>query len=120
MNELIIREAQPKDTDIIYDFIKGLAIYEKLLDEFIATKEDLLKTIFKLKQANVLIGFEFDSKQQTETPVCFALYFYNYSTFLAKAGIYFITLPNIITSIYLEIEGEIRRRVSKQTYHLFP
>jgi len=88
MIELIIREAQPKDTNIIYDFIKGLAIYEKLQDEFIATKEDLLKTIFELKQANVLIGFEFDSKHQTETPVCFALYFYNYSTFLAKAGIY--------------------------------
>lgn len=88
MKELKIREATPQDVDIIYDFIKGLAIYEKLENEFIATKDDLSKTIFELKQANVLIGFEFDTIQQTETPVCFALYFYNYSTFLAKAGIY--------------------------------
>ncbi len=98
MNELKIREATANDVDIIYDFIKGLAIYEKLENEFIATKEDLSKTIFELKQANVLIGFEQsgtqnietqnNEPQNTEIPVCFALYFYNYSTFLAKAGIY--------------------------------
>lgn len=84
--EYIIREATQKDIDTIYNFIKGLAIYEKLENEFIATKEDLAKTIFEQKYANVLIGNEVIDG--IETPVCFALYFFNYSTFLAKPGIY--------------------------------
>lgn len=82
-----IREANRNDINTIYDFIKGLAIYEKLENEFIATHSDLETTIFDQKYANVLIGNEID-EVGNETPVCFALYFYNYSTFLAKPGIY--------------------------------
>lgn len=84
--EFIIREANQNDIDTIYNFIKGLAIYEKLENEFIASKEDLAKTIFEQKYANVLIGNEVTDG--IENPVCFALYFFNYSTFLGKPGIY--------------------------------
>ena len=86
-----IREAKRSDVNTIYNFIKGLAIYEKLENEFIATQADLEKTIFDHKFANVLIGNEIedmDNEVRNEIPVCFALYFYNYSTFLAKPGIY--------------------------------
>ena len=51
-----IREANRNDINTIYDFIKGLAIYEKLGNEFIATQADLEKTIFDQKYANVLIA----------------------------------------------------------------
>jgi GNAT superfamily N-acetyltransferase len=82
-----IRQATRKDINTIYDFIKGLAIYEKLENEFIATHKELEQTIFDNNYANVLIGNEVD-EAQNETPVCFALYFFNYSTFLGKPGIY--------------------------------
>ena len=67
-----IREANRNDINTIYDFIKGLAIYEKLENEFIATHSDLETTIFDQKYANVLIGNEID-EVGNETPVCFAL-----------------------------------------------
>lgn len=89
--KFIIREANRKDVNTIFEFIKGLAIYEKLENEFVASHQDLEKTIFDDKFANVLIGEEIDVIDKDNvifTPVSFALYFYNYSTFLAKPGIY--------------------------------
>jgi GNAT superfamily N-acetyltransferase len=78
-----IRRAVPSDIPLIFEFIKGLAEYEKLSHEVIASEETLQVTLFGEKEfAKVLIG-ELDSKA-----VGFALYFYNYSTFLAKPGIY--------------------------------
>ena len=76
------RFANEKDVKIIFDFIKCLAIYEKMKDEVVATENLLYDWLFVKKVANVLFVLE-DEKE-----VGFALYFYNFSTFLGKAGIY--------------------------------
>ena len=78
-----IREATENDVTIIFNFIKELAIYEKLLDEVYATEEALKETLFgKKRYAEVLLGYYKDE------PVCFALFFHNYSTFVGKPGLY--------------------------------
>lgn len=80
---MIIREAVKADVPLILEFIKGIAEYEKLLHEVETTEEKLNDTLFGTKPfAEVLLCYE------NETPVGFALYFYNYSTFRAKPGIY--------------------------------
>lgn len=68
---------------MILDFIKKLANYEKLSHEVVATEEALERYLFGTeKVAEVVIGYYHDR------PVGFALYFYNFSTFLARPGIY--------------------------------
>ena len=76
------RFAFPEDTGKILFFIKNLARYEKLEDEVVATEELLREWIFEKKKAEVLFALE-DGKE-----VGFALFFYNFSTFLGRAGIY--------------------------------
>lgn len=77
-----LRYASEEDISLIFYFIKQLAQYEHMSDDVVATEEGLRKSIFRQKRAEVLIG-EYQGK-----PVGFALYFYNYSTFLGKANIY--------------------------------
>lgn len=82
-NQLNIVIAERKDIPLILKFIKELAEYEKLLDEVSATEEILEINLFgEHKVAEVVIGY-IENK-----PIGFALYFYNFSTFLAKPGIY--------------------------------
>ena len=79
-----IRFATAEDVPQILNFIKHLADYEKLSHEVVATEEKLKQTLFGDKAyAEVLIA-ETDDNQ----PAGFALFFFNYSTFLAKAGIH--------------------------------
>jgi GNAT superfamily N-acetyltransferase len=78
-----IRHAEEADVPLILSFIKELAEYEKLSHEVIATEEDFMQYLFGEKRfVEVVIG-EFQS-----TPVGYALYFYNFSTFIGKPGIY--------------------------------
>jgi len=77
-----IRLAEESDTGLILQFIKGLAEYEKLSHEVVATEKKLRKTLFEQKMAEVIIG------EYNGMPVGFALFFHNYSTFLGQAGIY--------------------------------
>lgn len=77
-----IRKATSKDVKLILKFIKGIASYEKLLDEVKATPELLEEWLFKRKIAEVAFALEQDME------VGFVLYFYNFSTFVGKAGIY--------------------------------
>ncbi len=82
-NPLQIRQATIDDVPLILEFIKGLAEYEKLSHEVVATEEALRTTLFgEHPMAEVLIG------ESGSTAVAFALYFHNYSTFLGQAGIY--------------------------------
>lgn len=79
----VIRQAGKADAPLILHFIRKLAEYEKLTHEVIATEAQLEKYLFsEEKVAEVVIGYYLGS------PVGFALYFYNFSTFLAKPGIY--------------------------------
>ena len=83
MVQFTIREATRHDCELILHFIQELAKYEKLSHEVVATVEALEKTLFqKPSYAEVILGFEHT------TPVGFALFFHNYSTFLAQPGIY--------------------------------
>ena len=79
----IIRNAALKDVPVVLDFINGLAEYEKLGHEVVATEADLERYLFGDERvAEVLLAYE------GEVPVGFALFFHNFSTFLGKPGIY--------------------------------
>ena len=80
---LRIRPATVADVAIILRLIRGLAEYERLLDECVATEAQLRETLFGAHpQAEVVIA-EWEGE-----PAGFALYFHNYSTFLARRGLY--------------------------------
>lgn len=78
-----IRSATAADVPLILAFIRDLAIYEKLLHEVTATEDALRRTLFGDQPgAHVVIA------EVAGRPAGFALYFFNYSTFLAKPGLY--------------------------------
>ena len=81
-NNLEIRYAERKDVSLIMEFIKGLAEYEKMLDEVVADEAELEEWIFDKKKAEVIFACT-DGRE-----VGFALFFHNFSTFLGRAGIY--------------------------------
>jgi diamine N-acetyltransferase len=80
---LSIRPAQPADTAIILDLIKGLADYEKLLHEVEATQANIAASLF-CPNPRVFC----DIAQWHGEPAGFALWYYNYSTFLGRHGIH--------------------------------
>ncbi|MEM7250799.1 MAG: GNAT family N-acetyltransferase [Pseudomonadota bacterium] len=83
LNGVTLREANEGDVDTIFDFIIGLADYEKLRHEVTATPEDIRAALFGEQAiARVVLG-EVDL-----APVGFALFFYNFSTFVGRCGIY--------------------------------
>lgn len=77
-----IRFATKEDTPLILQMIKQLAEYEKLGDQVVATEEVLSRSLFERRQAHVLIA------EHHGQAVGFALFFYNFSTFLGKANLY--------------------------------
>lgn len=82
-SEVVIRAASAADTALILSLIRELADYEKLLDRVVATEEKLRQTLFGSKPCAEVLIAEVDGIAQG-----FALYFQNYSTFLATPGIY--------------------------------
>lgn len=82
MGELSFRSAVREDTPLILSFIRSLAEYEQMADQVVATEELLEQELFDRHSAEVLFAME-DGKE-----VGFALYFYNFSTFLGRAGLY--------------------------------
>jgi GNAT superfamily N-acetyltransferase len=81
--EFIIRPAIREDCRTILAFIKQLAEYEKLAHEVVATEKKLHTSLFGNHPSAEVIIAEYQGKA-----VGFALFFTNYSTFLAKPGIY--------------------------------
>ncbi|GFM49085.1 N-acetyltransferase [Pseudomonas cichorii] len=80
---LEIRPARPDDSSQILDFITELAIYERARHEVVATVEDIHRSLFaENAPAKALICLHDDK------PVGFAVYFYSYSTWLGRNGIY--------------------------------
>lgn len=77
-----IRRAVRGDAALILGFIRKIAEYEKLLHEVEATEESITKWIFDRGHAHVIIA-ELDG-----SPIGFALYFYNFSTFTGRPGLY--------------------------------
>lgn len=82
MINLEIKKATLSDIPTIKNFIMELAIYEKLENEVVVTDELLIENIFTNPIAHCVLAFE------NETPIGFALYFYNYSTFIGRKGLY--------------------------------
>ncbi len=78
-----LRPAVVGDIPTLLRFIRALAEYERLLDEVTATEEALRTTLFgDQPRAEVVLA------EVGGVPVGFALFFHNYSTFLAKPGLY--------------------------------
>jgi GNAT superfamily N-acetyltransferase len=88
-----IRRATPSDAALVLEFIRELARYEKLEHHCVATEEQLRHSLFAQDScAEALLAFE------EENPAGFAVYFFSYSTFLAKRGLYLEDLfvkPNL-------------------------
>jgi GNAT superfamily N-acetyltransferase len=78
-----IRAAVPSDSDLIFAFIRELAEYEKLLDRVDATVGDIARDLFG-PSPRVFC----DIAEADGAPAGFALWFYNYSTFRGRHGIY--------------------------------
>lgn len=86
-----IRPATSHDIPLILRFIRALAEYEKMLDDVEATEDRLRAQLFPASGqpvAHCVLAFEPGESGQPGTPVGFALYFFNFSTFLAKPGLY--------------------------------
>jgi len=80
-----IRPANVGDVPLILAFIRDLAIYEKLLPTVEATEEKLRVTLFP---ADGTPGAECVLAYAGDIPAGFAIFFANYSTFLARPGLY--------------------------------
>ena len=81
-DNILIRRAERQDVPLLLDFIRGIARYEKMENEVIASPEVLEREMFDEHRAEtvfaVVDGLE----------VGFALYFYNFSTFIGHSGLY--------------------------------
>lgn len=77
-----IRKAERKDVGLLLDFIRDIAKYEKMEDEVVATAEVLESEMFDHHRAEAVFAVV-DGKE-----VGFALYFFNFSTFIGHSGLY--------------------------------
>jgi GNAT superfamily N-acetyltransferase len=78
-----IEKATERDVELILTFIRELAEYEILTDHVTATEEQVRRSLFgSPKFAQSIVGYDHN------VPVAFAVYFFNYSTFSARLGLY--------------------------------
>lgn len=80
--QLTFRFATEKDVPLILKFIKGIAEYEKMLDEVETTEVLLHEYLFEKQRAEVIFAIV------DNVEVGFALFFHNFSTFVGKSGLY--------------------------------
>ncbi len=80
--EFKLRNAEEKDIPVIYELIKELAVYEKMEDKLTATEEILKESLFSKKAAEIAIA------EYNGLPAGYAMYFYNFSSFIGKPGLY--------------------------------
>ncbi|HUQ11559.1 MAG TPA: GNAT family N-acetyltransferase [Steroidobacteraceae bacterium] len=80
---LNIRAATPADAETVAGLVRALADYEKLLDEARATPEDFRRELESPTPVIHVLIAEWDGK-----PAGFALYFFNFSTFVGRPGLY--------------------------------
>lgn len=80
---LSIRQATHGDGALVFQFIHDLAVYEKLAHEVEATPELIEEMLTATPpRARAVIA------EKNGAPIGMALYFYNFSTFLGRPGIY--------------------------------
>ncbi|HVY81839.1 MAG TPA: GNAT family N-acetyltransferase [Steroidobacteraceae bacterium] len=84
MTETItIRPAEEHEVPIVLGFVRELAEYERLANEVVATEDDMREALFGTRPYAEVVFACVDGE-----PVGFALFCYNFSTFLAKPGIH--------------------------------
>ena len=83
MSTIEIRPAKPEDCSLILRFITELAIYEEAEDAVVATQDDIRNTLYATDSTTSALICEVDKQ-----PAGFAVYFFNYSTWLGKHGLY--------------------------------
>jgi GNAT superfamily N-acetyltransferase len=93
---LNIRRATPDDIPAILDFIRALAEYEREPQAAVATADDLLRDGFGASPKYWCVIAE-----RNGAPAGFAFYFYNYSTWQGRPGLYLEDL-----FVYPELRGE--------------
>ena len=83
VSEYRIKPAKESDISLILSFIKGLAQYEGLAHEVVATEDNLRESLFGPRASTeAVIAYS------VTEPVGFAVFFQNYSTFLGRSGLY--------------------------------
>ena len=80
---ITIRTATPADVPQILSFIRALAAYEREPDAVTATEADLMRDGFGLNPFYSCLIAEHDGQ-----PAGFAFYFFNYSTWMGRPGLY--------------------------------
>ncbi len=101
---IAIEEAKKEDSQLIYQFIKEIAEYEQLSHQVTNTPEQISQLFFG-EQPKVFALMIRNNKQA----IGYVIYFYNYSTFNGKYGLY-------LEDIY--IQPEFRRQgVGEQVFH---
>jgi GNAT superfamily N-acetyltransferase len=109
--KITIRRAQEKDSKGFIDLVRALAKFEHLDPPSDAGKRRLINDTFKRKRLNLLLAFSGD------TPVAYALYFFTYSSFLARPTLYLEDLfvleeyrgMRIGSKLFGKLVGEARR-----------
>ncbi len=81
--DIVLRPARPDDVGAILALIRGLAEYEQLAHEVQADEAQLAATLFGPRPCAEVVLAEVDG-----AAAGFALFFQNYSTFLARPGLY--------------------------------
>jgi GNAT superfamily N-acetyltransferase len=79
---LKFRQAVPEDASLILRLVRGLAEYEHLADDVVATEELLREWLFEKKSAEMIFPVVDGAE------IGYALYFCSFSTFLGRAGMY--------------------------------
>jgi len=80
---LTVRPATPADAPVVHGFVLALAEYEKLSHEVEAVEADIAKALFGPSPRLFC-----DIAEVAGAPVGFAVWFYSYSTFTGRHGIY--------------------------------
>lgn len=83
MASIAIRTGTPDDAGLIYHFVRELAIYERALDEVTTSEAGLRDALFGERPRAYSLICSIDGEAAG-----FAIYFYNFSTWLGKYGVF--------------------------------
>ncbi len=83
MTNLVLREARPTDAALVFEFINALAEYEKLVRDVVTSEAEIAAKLFG-PNPRVFC----DIAELNGAPAGFALWFYNFSTFRGRHGVY--------------------------------
>ncbi|NCB09951.1 MAG: GNAT family N-acetyltransferase [Bacteroidia bacterium] len=81
--KFVIKQVEPQDLKALFSLIYELAEYEKLTEFLTATEEDYKRELFEKKSVSALLFCD-----AAENPCGYALYYFNFSSFLGKQGLF--------------------------------